>query len=319
MNTLIIGGSGHVSGAVARAALARDHRVWTITRGKRALCEGVKSLIADRHDRDAMMAVVAGQEMVWDLVIDCICYDLPDIRQDIELFRHRADQFVLISTDFVYDPAHRRFPQPEETDHYVTGSEGSSDYGRRKLLCEQELIRGDVDEMDWTIVRPCHIYGPTSELGCLPLHGRDPDLIQKMRAGEALQLVGGGHFLQQPILADDLADTIVSIAGNDNARRSIFNMAGPDVIESWQYYRIVADVLDVDLTVEEIPVGSYLAEHPDRAPFMCHRIYDLGRVEAGGLSVPSTPISEGLRLHVEGLLARRDRALLGNDEERGER
>jgi len=305
MNILIIGGSGHVSGAVTRTALARDDEVWTITRGKRPLADGVNSLVADRHDREAMPAVVAGQEMVWDLVVDCICYDVPEMRQDIELFRHRAKQFVFISTDFVYDPAHRTFPQSEETHHYVTGTEGSSDYGRKKRLCELELMRGDTGEMAWTVVRPCHIYGPTSELGCLPLHGRDPELIEKLRAGETLQLVGGGHFLQQPILADDLAEMILSVGGNDEARGRIFNAAGPDMIESRQYYQIVADVLGVGLTVEEIPVTAYVAEHPASAPFMCHRIYDLGRIEASGLIVPSTPIETGLRLHVEGLLARR--------------
>jgi len=58
--------------------------------------------------------------------------------------------------------------------------------------------------------------------------------------------------------------------------------------------------------VEEIPVGSYLDEHPEQAPFLCHRIYDLCRIKACGLSVPATPIAEGLRLHVEGLLAGRE-------------
>ena len=302
MKMLIIGGSGHVSGAVARTALAKDHEVWAITRGQRALSEGVNALTADRHDHSAMAAVVAGQDMAWDLVIDCICYDVPEIRQDIELFRRRARQFVFVSTDFVYDPSHRRFPQPEETDHWVTGTEGSRDYGRKKRLCEQELIDVETGEMAWTIVRPCHIYGPTSQLGCLPQHGRDPDLIDKLRAGEPLRLVGAGHFLQQPILADDLAETIVSIAGNASAPGQIFNAAGPDMIESWQYYQIVAEVLGVGLKVEEVPVQSHIIEHPGEAPFLCHRIYDLSRIQASGLSVPSTPIAEGLRLHVQGLL-----------------
>ena len=305
MNILIIGGSGHVSGAVARAALAGNHTVWAITRGKRPLPQGVKALVADRHDDAAMRAAVSGQDRAWDLVVDCICYDVPDIRQDIELFRRRARQFVFISTDFVYDPAHRRFPQPEESEHYATDGEGSLAYGRKKRLCELELVNGDTGEMAWTVLRPCHTYGPTSELGCLPLNARDPELIEKLRAGEPLQLVGGGHFLQQPILADDLAETIISVAGNTNARGRIFNMAGPDVIESWHYYRIIADVLGVGVTIEEVPVKSYLAANPDKAPFMCHRIYDLRRLAASGLRVPSTPIADGLRRHVEGLLARR--------------
>ena len=305
MKILIVGGSGHVSGAVARVALVRDHVVWTITRGNRFLAECVESLIANRHDHKAMEAVVAEQDMVWDLVVDCICYNLADIRQDIELFRQRASQFVLVSTDFVYDPANRRFPQPEEA-HSWASTGGSNDYGEKKRLCEEELINGDTGELAWTIVRPCHVYGSTSELGCLPLHGRDPKLIEKLRSGKALQLVGGGHFLQQPVLADDLAETIVSIAGNRNAYRKIFNVAGPDVIESRQYYQIVADILNVKLTVQEIPVGSYFDEHPEKAPFLCHRIYDLSRIKNSGLSVPSTPIVKGLRLHVKGLLADRE-------------
>ena len=98
MDVLIIGGSGHVSGAVARAALASGHAVWAVTRGKRSLPEGVRSLVADRHDHDAMRTVVTGAGVRWDLVVDCICYDLPDIRQDIRLFRDRARHFVFVST-----------------------------------------------------------------------------------------------------------------------------------------------------------------------------------------------------------------------------
>ena len=39
MKILIVGGSGHVSGAVARVALVRDHEVWAITRGNRSLAQ----------------------------------------------------------------------------------------------------------------------------------------------------------------------------------------------------------------------------------------------------------------------------------------
>jgi nucleoside-diphosphate-sugar epimerase len=305
MDILIIGGSGHVSGATSRLALAAGHQVWTVTRGRRELVPGVTSLIADRNAPDAFAAAVTGENRCWDLVVDCICFDQPAMEQDIALFRERARQFVFVSTDFVYDPARRAFPQPADSAHYVPETPGLMEYGRKKRLCERALAEGDTGGMGWTILRPCHIYGPTSELGCLPLHGRDRDLIDKLRAGQPLQLVGGGHFLQQPILADDLAATILSVAGNGNAQSRVFNTAGPDIIESREYYRIIADVLGVGLTVEEIPVDTYLAANPDKTPFMCHRIYDLAPLRACGLHVPGTPIAEGLRQHVDGLLARR--------------
>ena len=136
MNLLIIGGSGHVSGTLAQAALGGGHDVWTITSGKRPLPEGVNPIISDRHDYEALTTIVAGEEIVWDLVVDCICYDVPDIRQDIELFRHRARQFVFISTDFVYAPTQRTFPQPENTDHYVQTGDGSISYGLKKRFCD---------------------------------------------------------------------------------------------------------------------------------------------------------------------------------------
>ena len=88
------------------------------------------------------------------------------------------------------------------------------------------LQEADTGKMGWTILRPCHIYGPGSQLGCLPEHGRDPQLINRLRMGEVLRLVGGGHFLQQPILARDLSETIISVVGNPAANQKN-SVAGP--------------------------------------------------------------------------------------------
>ncbi len=305
MRYLIIGGSGHLSGAVARAALAQGHEVWTVTRGQRPLPEGVTGLTVDRHDADAFQAAISGADTVWDLVVDCICYEPADMAQDLSLFPEKAKQFVFVSTDFVFDSACRKFPQPEDGATLAAEGPSASSYGQKKRICELQLMNADAADMKWTIVRPCHIYGPTSELGCLPLHARDSDLITRLRAGEPLRLVGGGHFLQQPILARDLGDLIVSVAGNERAFNQIFNTAGPDIIESWRYYQIIADVLGVGLTVEEVPVKRSLAEQPQIAPFLCHRIYDLAKLRASGLRVPATGIEQGLREHVDALLAAR--------------
>jgi nucleoside-diphosphate-sugar epimerase len=231
------------------------------------------------------------------LVVDCIGFVPADARQDIATFRERARQLVFISTDFVFDPARRRFPQPEETDAFATAG-----YGGDKRRCELEFLQSDTGAIAWTIFRSCHIYGPGSLLGCLPEHGRDAKLVEKLRAGTPLRLVGGGHFLQQPIFARDLASLILSVAGNAKSNQQIFGTAGPDIIESREYYRIVAEVLEVELKIEELPVNSYLAAHSDSAPFLCHRIYDLGKLRSAGLAVPVTPLRDGLREHVLSLI-----------------
>jgi nucleoside-diphosphate-sugar epimerase len=298
LRILLIGGSGFVSGTLAQTATALGHEVWAVTRGLHPLPAGVMGLTADRSDRDAFARTIDTVPDGWDLVVDCIGYEPADIEQDIRVFRDRTAHFVFISTDFVFDPAHRSFPQGEESEYHLTDG-----YGGKKRACERILEGAGLGGTRWTIVRPCHIYGPGSELGCLPRHGRDPDLLGKIRRGETLQLVGGGHFLQQPIMARDLAKLILSCHDNEAAHEQIFCTAGPDIIESRSYYDEIARVLDVDpAPVEEVGVRAHREENPGDAPFLCHRIYDLGRLRAAQLATPSTPFELGIREHVESMI-----------------
>lgn len=297
-NILLIGGSGFVSGTTARRATAEGHHVWAVTRGLRPLPEGVRPIVADRKDRDGFAKAIASAKQTWDLVIDGIGYDPEDAQQDIAVFRDKTPHIVFISTDFVFDPAYRIFPQPEEARHFLKDG-----YGGKKRQCEIEFINGNTGAMHWSVVRPCHIYGPGSKLGCLPKHGRDDQIIDRIRKGEPLHLVGGGYFLQQPILARDLADLMLSLRGNPKTYGQIFQAAGPDIIESRQYYNLIADVLGVPHPpVEEIRVCDFLAENPGQVTFCCHRIYSLDKLRAAGARVPSTPIAQGLKEHAESLL-----------------
>jgi nucleoside-diphosphate-sugar epimerase len=297
-NILLIGGSGFLSGTVARLAVAQGHKVWAITRGQRPMPKGVTPITADRRDTTAFSQAIESAGIEWDLVIDGIAYDPEHAQQDISVFRNKTPHLIFVSTDFVFNPAHRTFPQTEETDHYLPDG-----YGGKKRLCELEFLNDDTQDMNWTVVRPCHIYGPGSKLGCLPKHGRDDHILDRIRSGESLQLVGAGHFLQQPILARDLADLMLSMCGNTNTHNQIYCAAGPDIIESSQYYNIIADILGVNHPlIQEIPVTDFLTEHPGQLTFCCHRIYSLDKLKESGAKAPSTPITQGLKEHVESLL-----------------
>lgn len=304
MDLLLIGTSGFVSGTIARTALARGWRVWGVSRGNRPVDPRVTLIRADRTDAPAFAKAIAAADMRWDLVVDVIGYKPADAEQDVAAFTGKAGRLVFISTDFVADPAKRTFPQREDNPHFAT-----SGYGGDKRACEEvflgrrgsEAVRAAASKLAWTILRPCHIYGPGSQLGCLPHHSRDAELIARLERGEALKMVGGGHFLQQPILAGDLAELVLSCASNDEAVHKIYQAAGPDIVESRAYYQIIADVLGVDCRFEETPVDAYLRANPDKAPFLCHRIYDLSRMAADGLARPATPLVDGLRQHVDAL------------------
>ncbi len=302
-NILVVGGSGFLSGTIVSAALRAGNSVFVITRGNRPVEAGAHALVADRHDKSAFAAAVEeGLQAVggrFDLVVDAIPFTPDDARQDVEAFGGRTNRFVYVSTDFVYDPERRRFPQTEDDADYLT-----TGYGGNKRAGEEVLLAAGTAQLPWVVVRPGHIYGPGSQLGCLPPVGRDPELISRLRAGSPVELLGDGHFLQQPTFVEDLARVILELgeAAPEQCVGEIMNVAGPDIVESVEYYRIVAEELGVGLTVTEVPVGEYTRENPDKASFICHRFYDLSRLAATGVSLPATSLADGLRKHVRSLM-----------------
>lgn len=295
MRLLILGGSGFLSGTLVREALSQGHEVSIVTRGQRPVPEKVRSICVDRQDRQKFASTLA-LEKDWDLVVDSIGFDTDDARQDIEVFQGKCGHLAFVSTDFVYDPNHRSIPQSEESAVYTSES-----YGGKKREAEVLLQKISTAKLAWTIFRPSHIYGPGSFLGCLPLHGRDPNLLERLRKNETLRLIGGGRFLQHPVFAPDLARTLLDLPGKTKATGKILNVANPDIVESFRYYEIVGEILGGKTSFEEINTAAFLMENPDKAPFCCDRVYDLSLLKASGLYVPTTPLEEGLRRQVEAL------------------
>jgi nucleoside-diphosphate-sugar epimerase len=295
----LIGGSGFLSGTMARCALREGHEVWSVTRGKRAMITGVNPIVADRKERSAFACAFASNDQRWDLAIDCIGFDANDAKQDVEVFADRAKHLVFISTDFVLSPIDRPW-KVDET--YAKWND--TPYGTGKRAAEEVLLQraNESGSMRVTILRPCHIYGPGSLLGCLPKHGRDPQLIDRIKRREPMQLIGGGHFLQQPVFAEDLWAMAMSCLGNDRSNGQIYFAPGPEVAESRAFYRIVAEVLNVPITIEEIPISDYLKEHPEHQSFCTHRVYDVAKAIDHGLTVPATSLRDGLKAHVESIV-----------------
>lgn len=287
---LILGGTGFLSGCLCRIAKAAGFRTWILTRGKRTVPEGVFPLLADRNDGESLLKAVAAAGVEWDGVVDCIGFGAEHGVQDVAVFKERARHLIYVSSDSVYDPHRRQFPQPVEPAIYA-----ETGYGANKLGCERSIAQLAGADLPWTILRPPHIYGPGSALGCLPPSFRDPQLPQRILAGEHIDLAGGGLFLHQPIFVDDLANLILSIIGLAAANRGILNVPGPEIITMRAYYEAIAKALRASLRVREIPVGDYLTAHPEAAAAVCHRIYDPQPLADVGARLPSVLIEEGMK------------------------
>ena len=294
---LIIGGSGFVSGTIARRALSAGWQVSAVTRGTRPLAKGVRGITADRTDREAFARALADVSERFDLVVDSICYNEQDAAEDIDVFSRLARRLVFISTDSVYDPAARTVLQDELDASYVADG-----YGGGKRAAELAFLRAGTGALAWTILRPCHIYGPGSLLGCIPRHARDKELLPKMLRGETLTLVGGGRSLQQPLFVDDLADAVLACEGNRRSIGAILNVAGPRIIETRRYFEIIAETLGVPMQFSEEAFAPVWDAEPNYRSYLCHRVQSMERLAAAGLPVPTNPPEVGLPIHVKSIL-----------------
>lgn len=170
-NALLVGGSGQIGSAAARALVQSGWSVTIAHRGTRALPtdlgDHVASLPLDHGDADALTAAARGH----DLVLDCVAFTPGDIAPYTAL-AGELGSLVVISTASVYlgtngtwmdaatgDDDFPRFPVPITEQHPIVTADVEG-YSPQKAAMERALLA--VDGLPVTILRPGAIHGPGS-------------------------------------------------------------------------------------------------------------------------------------------------------------
>ncbi|MBQ7926298.1 MAG: NAD-dependent epimerase/dehydratase family protein [Lachnospiraceae bacterium] len=298
---LIIGGSGGLSGRLAVMA-QQEYEVWALTRGKRPLPQGIHPITADRNAPKSFAAALASLHLTWDVVFDCICMNEDHAHQDLEVVSRYTNRLVVISTDSVYDPEHKRTPQSEEGIFIEeTGTPKECSYAGNKRRMEHVFLSSFAENtwsLQTTIFRPGHIYGPGFLLGCFPEHSRQDTLLDLIDRGEELHLVGGGIYLTQPIYVDDLAKAMLDCVEKPLTHQQVFCIGGPEAVENKRYYEIIGELLGTPVRIREVPLTGYLQAHPEYAGHLCHRIYDLSKLRRAGVPLPATSLKDGFQKYL---------------------
>ena len=128
----------------------------------RAVPEGAHLLLADARDRASVVRALGS--MRFDAVVSWISFVPEHVEADVELFRDRTAQYILISSATVYQKPVPRLPITEST---PLGNP-FWDYARGKIGCEERLMGAYCTaRFPATIVRPSHTYDRTK----VPLFG----------------------------------------------------------------------------------------------------------------------------------------------------
>lgn len=256
MNVLFVGGTGIISSACAREALARGMRVSFLCRGesrRHPIPEGADLLRGDaRHLESARHAI---GDRRFDAVVQWIGFVPQHIELDLELFRGRTRQYVFISSASVYQTPPARLPVTESTPLHNPFWQ----YSRDKIACEERLINAyRADGFPATIVRPSHTY----DVGLLPLHG-GWTMLDRMRKGKPVIVHGDGTSLWTLTHNEDFARGFVGLLGHTAAIGDTFHITSDETLTWNQIYEMLGHELGVRPKLVHVPSTLIAAFDPD--------------------------------------------------------
>jgi nucleoside-diphosphate-sugar epimerase len=257
MKVLFVGGTGFISTAVSRMAVARGIELFHLNRGQRkAELVGVKSLRADISNAEEARAVLADHQ--FDVVVDWIAYHPNDIERDLALFRGRTKQFVFISSASAY--------QKPPTHYVITESTPLAnpfwEYSRNKIACEDRLLAEYRDNgFPMTIVRPSLTYDPQLPValggwGCYTF-------IYRLKRGKPILVHGDGTSLWVVTHAEDFARGFLGLLGNEQAIGHAFHITTDEVLTWNQIYTTIAEAAGIEPKLVHISSEDIIRVSPD--------------------------------------------------------
>jgi nucleoside-diphosphate-sugar epimerase len=256
LRVLFIGGTGVISSACAREAVAAgDVELFVLNRGQssvRALPPGVSELRGDARDPASVRKAVAGYD--FDSVVNFVAFTTGHVRADIELFQGRAGQYVFISTASAYQTPVSRLPVTESTPLRNPYWQ----YSRDKIACEDLLVAEYRDNaFPATIVRPSHTYDATKTV----LSGGWTSLA-RMLAGKPVIVHGDGTSLWTVTHNTDFARAFVPLLGHPRTLGEAFHITSDDVLTWDQIARALGTALGVTPRIVHVPSDVIAAHDP---------------------------------------------------------
>ena len=255
-SVLFIGGTGVISTACARAAVADGFAVTLLNRGTSSTHEpagGAEVVTADVRDREATAAALEGRR--FDVVVDFLTFTADQLATNLDLLDGRFGQYVFISSASAYQTPPTHGPVTESTPLRNPFLQ----YSRDKIACEDLLVAAHRERgLPMTIVRPSHTYDRTA----IPLDG-GWTAIHRMRQGKPVVVHGDGTSLWTLTHHEDFARGLVPLLGHPRAVGEAFHITSDDVLTWDQVTHALAAAAGVRARIVHVPSDAIAATDPD--------------------------------------------------------
>jgi len=256
---LFIGGTGNVSAACSRLALAQGFDLYLLNRGTRpANMLGAHSIVANITDPVSTANALAHH--TFDVVVNFIAFVVNDVQRDLDLFKGRCQQYIFISSASCYTK-----PWFLPITENVPLANPVWEYSRKKIACEELLAAtaNDPGSPKFTVVRPSLTYDTVIPV---PLGGwTEWTVAARLLAGKPAVVHGDGLSPWTVTHSEDLARGLVGLLGNPGAYGEAFHITG-DEVQTWdEIYTKLADALGVEARLVHVASETIAALMLDRA------------------------------------------------------
>ena len=246
MKVLFIGGTGTISSACSELAISQGIDLYHLNRGQSISMRkinGVKTILADIRNVEETRKAIEGFH--FDAVVDWIAFEPEHIRNDIDLFTGKTNQFVFISSASIYQTPPEKLPVTEDTPLFNPIWE----YSQNKISCE-DLLREEYarNGFPYTIVRPSHTYDKT----LIPMEG-GYTVLHRMKQGLPVVVHGDGTSIWTFTSNKDFAVGFVGLLGESKAINEAFHITNNEWLSWNSIYRIMAKEMAVVPHLVHIP------------------------------------------------------------------
>lgn len=245
MKILMIGGNGNISWFCTQRMIDLGYEVYELHRGltystRRNIHPEAKIIKTDIRKYEECKKTLEG--VCFDVVCDFICYNARQAETAVKLFKGKMKQYIVISSDVVYERAIDNIPFVEES--RKKDKEGASDYIRGKLEVEEVFWR-EYQESGFpvTIVRPGYTFDTI-----LPVSiGHNCwTAVDKILNGLPLLIGGDGASIWNMTNSRDFAAAFVGIVGKKETIGEAFDISTDEWITWNDASEILLEALDID-------------------------------------------------------------------------
>lgn len=218
MRVLITGGTGTISSGLVKESVKRGFNTFAITRGNNNSrnIEGANYIHGDIWNSNEIGFLL--NEMKFDVVVECLAYNVEQLKISLENFSSKCQQYVFISTAAIYNrQGEKRIVEADEK------SFTEWNYTREKIECEKYLK--DYSEktgLKYTIVRPTVTYGDFRIP--FPIATRSPGWTFFQRMLDGKPLLASNNVKFSVIHIDDFSKAVVGLFGNEKAYNEDFHI-----------------------------------------------------------------------------------------------